>query len=130
MWDVRGGYVANRLFFDTAAALDPKAGARRARNYTRPMTRPLELATAWRTAGFERVTETTLFIRMEYVSFDDYWAPFEGKDGPQAEYVSTLSESERIRLRDAVQLAYLDGETDGPRSYLASAWAVKGVCPL
>lgn len=36
VWDARGGFVANRIFFDTAAALDPKAAERRARNYTRP----------------------------------------------------------------------------------------------
>ena len=85
VWDARGGYIANRLFFDTAAALDPKANERRARNYTRPMTRPGELAKAWRAAGFRDVVETTLGIRMEYASFDDFWAPALGKDGPQAE---------------------------------------------
>jgi hypothetical protein len=30
-------------------------------------------------------------------------------------------------LRDAVRAAYLDGEADGPRSYAALAWAVKGI---
>jgi len=28
-----------------------------------------------------------------------------------------------------VRAAYLDGEPDGPRSYAALAWAVKGVVP-
>jgi hypothetical protein len=32
-------------------------------------------------------------------------------------------------LREAVQLAYLDGEIDGPRSYAATAWVVKGTVP-
>ena len=58
-----------------------------------------------------------------------YWAPFDGKDGPQAEYVATLSDTERSRLCDALRLAYVDGETDGPRSYAALAWAVKGTVP-
>jgi ubiquinone/menaquinone biosynthesis C-methylase UbiE len=129
VWDARGGHVANRLFFDTAAAIDPQARLRRARNYTRPMTRPGELARAWRDAGFENVDETTLAIRMEFASFADYWAPFEGKDGPGAEYVATLGEVERSRLRDAVEAAYLDGEADGRRSYAALAWAVKGTAP-
>ena len=129
VWDARGGFVANRIFFDTAAALDLKAGERRARNYTRPMTRPGELGNAWRNAGFENVVESTLVIRMEFVSFSDYWAPYEGKDGPGAEYVGTLGNAERARLRDAVKLAYLDGEADGPRSYAALAWAVKGIAP-
>lgn len=87
VWDTRGGFVANRIFFDTAAVLDPRANERRARNYTRPMTRPGELANAW------------------------------------------LSAAERARLRDAVRLAYVDGEPDGPRSYAAVAWAVKGIAP-
>ena len=129
VWDARGGFVANRIFFDTAAALDPKASERRARNYTRPMTRPGELANAWLAAGFSEVVETALSIRMEFASFDDYWAPYVGKDGPNAEYVATLSDAERARLRDAVRLAYVDGEPDGPRSYAAIAWAVKGIAP-
>jgi len=129
VWDARGGFVANRIFFDTAAALDPRANERRARNYTRPMTRPGELVHAWRAAGFRDVIETTLCIRMEFASFDDYWAPYAGKDGPNAEYVATLSEAERARLRDAVRLAYVDGEPDGPRSYAGLAWAVKGIAP-
>lgn len=129
VWDARGGYVANRIFFDTAAVLDPKANERRARNYTRPMTRPGELAKAWLAAGLTNVVETTLSIRMEFASFDDYWGPYTGKDGPQAEYIVTLGDAERARLRDAVRLAYLDGEPDGPRSYAALAWAVKGIAP-
>jgi len=129
VWDVRGGWVSNRMFFDTAAMLDPEAGARRARNYTRPMTRPGELAKAWREAGFKGVEETTLTIRMEFTSFADYWGPYEGKDGPGAEYVATLEADARSRLREAVQAAYLDGEADGARSYAALAWAVKGRAP-
>jgi SAM-dependent methyltransferase len=129
VWDARGGLVANRMFFDTAAALDPKAAERRARNCTRPMSRPGELGRAWRAAGFTAVAETTVAIRMEFASFADYWAPYDGRDGPIADYVRTLGEVERARLREAVRLAYLDGEDDGPRSYAATAWAVKGVVP-
>jgi hypothetical protein len=51
------------MFFDTAAALDPKASERRAMNLTRPMTRPGDLATAWRDAGFKDVDETVLHNR-------------------------------------------------------------------
>lgn len=127
VWDARGGFVANRIFFDTAAALDSRANERRARNYTRPMTRPLELAKAWKAAGLTDVMEATLSIRMDYESFEDYWAPCEGKDGPQAEYVAALEKPARDKLKDAVRLAYVDGEHDGPRSFLAAAWAVRGV---
>lgn len=129
VWDARGGFVANRIFFDTAAALDPRANERRARNYTRPMTRPQELLRAWQAAGFRDVVDTSLAIRMEFASFEDYWAPYAGKDGPGAEYMACLNEAERTHLREAVRSAYLDGEADGPRSYAAIAWAVKGIAP-
>ena len=129
VWDVRGGFVANRLFFDTAAALDSRATMRRAKNYTRPLTKPGELAAAWRAAGFADIEEEQLFIRMEFANFEDYWRPYLGKDGPGAEYVGSLAADERSRLEAAVLSAYLDGEPDGPRSYAALAWAVKGKVP-
>ena len=129
VWDQRGGFVGGRMFLDTAAALDPKASELRAHHLTRPMTRPGELAHAWQAAGLAEVVATTLTIRMEFASFDDYWAPYAGKDGPHAEYVASLGPSQRALLREAVRSAYLDGEGDGPRSYAAMAWAVKGRVP-
>lgn len=129
VWDARGGFVANRLFFDTAAMLDTAAGVRRGRNYTRPMTRPGELLESWRKTSLLNVEAAELSIRMEFASFDDYWVPYVGKDGPGAEYVATLDAAGRTRLRDAVRDAYLDGEVDGARSYVAVAWAVKGTAP-
>lgn len=129
VWDVRGGFVANRLFFDTAAALDSHASVRRAKNYTRPLTQPGELVAAWRAAGFADVEEQQLSIRMEFADFEDYWRPYLGKDGPGAEYVGSLAPEDRSRIESAVRSAYLDGEPDGPRSYAALAWAVKGKVP-
>jgi SAM-dependent methyltransferase len=129
VWDVRGGFVANRMFFDAAATLDESGNQRRARNYTRPMTRPGELALAWHRCGFTGVRETALVIRMEFTSFNDYWTPYLGKEGPAAEYVASLDAEKQERLRDLVRAAYLDGEADGPRSYAAIAWAVSGSVP-
>ncbi len=128
VWDARGGYVANRIFYDTAAMLDPRANELRARNYTRPMTRPGELAAAWRQAGFENVQAEMLTIRMEFLSFDNYWNPLAG-EGLAAQYIKSLSIDHQHRLRDAIQKAYLDGEPDGLRTYAATAWAIRGIVP-
>lgn len=128
-WDTRGGFVAFRMIFDTAAMLDGRASESRARAYTRPLSRPGELARAWRDAGLIDVAQTMLTIRMEFSSFADFWAPSEGQDGPVAEYVATLDASSKIALRNAVRMAYLDGEQDGIRSYAATAWAVRGKVP-
>jgi SAM-dependent methyltransferase len=129
VWDTRGGYIANRMFWDTAAVLDPEADKRRARNYTRPMTLPGDLGRAWRAAGLTEVEETSLTIRMEFASFDDYWLPYLGKQGPIGDYIETLQADQRARLQDCLRRAYLDGAPDGPRSFAASAWAVKGRAP-
>jgi SAM-dependent methyltransferase len=128
-WDTRGGLVYYRMIFDTAAMLDQNANERRARAYSRPMTRPGDLARAWRDVGLIDVVQDTLTIRMEFASFADFWAPAEGKDGPVADYVGSLSADTKAKLRDAVELAYLDGEADGARSYAATAWVVKGEVP-
>lgn len=125
-WDTRGGFVAYRLFFDTAAAIEPGAMERRKRIYTRPMSRPGELAATWKSAGLIDVVQDAVTIRMNFSSFADFWAPYDGKDGPIAEYIATLSADVRAKVREAVERAYLDGEPDGPRSYTATAWVVRG----
>lgn len=129
VWDARGGFVAQRLVLDTAAALDPKADALRAQNCTRPMTRPGELALAWQAAGLDDIRETSLTIRMDYADFDDFWQPYGAGQGPVAAYVAGLDPAAQARLRGLVQRAYLDGDADGPRSYAATAWVVRGVAP-
>jgi ubiquinone/menaquinone biosynthesis C-methylase UbiE len=129
VWDARGGFVASRMFVDTAAAIEPSAAAMRARAFARPMTRPGELEAAWRKAGLVEIEATELTIRMEFASFEDYWTPYVGKDGPLAQYVSGLDDPTRETIRAAVRAAYLDSDPDGPRSYAATAWAVKGTAP-
>ncbi len=126
-WDTRGGFIALRMIYDAAAILDPNGQRARAAAYTRPMSRPGELARVWNDAGLTNVVQDALTIRMEFASFADFWAPVAGRDGPVAEYVGTLGADARERLREAVRLAYLDGETDGARSYAATAWVVKGI---
>jgi SAM-dependent methyltransferase len=40
VWDTYGGFVMQRMFWDTAALLDPAAEAGRAENYMRTAARP------------------------------------------------------------------------------------------
>ena len=128
-WDTRGGLVAHRMIFDTAAVFDRNGAERRARAHTRRMSLPGGLACAWRDAGMIEVVQDMLTIRMDFASFADFWAPAEGHDGPVADYVSTLDPKTKAKLRGMVKLAYLDDEEDGARSYAATAWVVKGKAP-
>jgi hypothetical protein len=117
------------MIFDAAAMLDESGREARAAAYTRPMSRPGDLGRVWHGAGLSDVVQDMRTIRMDFSSFADFWTPMEGKEGPVAEYVGTLSTDAKARLRDVVRLAYLDGEGDGPRSYAATAWVVKGRIP-
>lgn len=128
-WDTRGGFVAFRMILDAAAMLDPRGQAARARAYTRPLSRPGELAQAWQAAGLNDVVQDMRTVRMDYDSFADFWTPADGSEGPIAAFIGSLDSVTKTKLRDAVWLAYLDGDVDGPRSYAATAWVVRGTVP-
>ena len=114
VWDFRGGLTFLRVLGDTAAALDPGGVAFRAKQFSAPFTGPGELAAAWTRLGLGEVEQAALTIRMEFASFADYWEPWLGGQGTVGAYVAGLD-------------AYLAGGEDGPRSFAATAWAVRGV---
>jgi ubiquinone/menaquinone biosynthesis C-methylase UbiE len=130
VWDSSGGVVINRLFCDTAAALDPRGEEFRQTNSSRPMTHEGELEESWRQAGLHDVEASTLTVRMQFEAFEDYWGPYAGQDGPYAAYVASLEVAAQRDLAVAVRRAYLSGRPDGPRSFTASAWAVRGRVPM
>lgn len=127
VWDFPGGLVYQRIFWDTAAALDPAANRARARHYASPLTGPGELTGAFVAAGLEQTEGCSLTIRIEYRDFADYWEPIESAQGPVGDYVKNLPPDRLGALADAVLRAYLAGGPDGPRSMAATAWAARGV---
>jgi hypothetical protein len=78
MWDLRGGVVFGRMFWDTAAILDPGAVELRGKAFSRPITRQGGIAGELRAAGLQNVQETVLTIAMNFVDFEDFWAPVRG----------------------------------------------------
>jgi SAM-dependent methyltransferase len=128
-WDLRGGLPVFRMFWDTAAVLDPEAEQARASYQSGQLTGPGELAALWRSLGLREVEQTSLMIRMEFENFDDYWAPLLGKTGPAGAYLDALPEDKRNELARWLRAAYLGGGADGPRSFAAVAWACRGRVP-
>ncbi|HEX3862290.1 MAG TPA: methyltransferase domain-containing protein [Stellaceae bacterium] len=129
VWDFPGGLVYQRIFWDTAAALDPAADQARGRHYSSPLTGPGQLSAAFEAAGLRDVRATSLTIRIEYADFADYWAPIENAQGPVGDYVKGLPPDRLDALSAAVRRAYLSGGVDGPRSMAATAWAARGSVP-
>jgi SAM-dependent methyltransferase len=129
VWDFRGGLVYQRLFWDTAAGVDPDAADARDRLFSGAMARPDGLLEVFRRRGLSGVERTSLTIRMDYADFDDYWAPLLGGQGPVGTYVTGLAPERQRDIKARVRAAYLSGAPDGPRSMTAAAWAVRGVVP-
>ena len=129
LWDMRGGLPHFRMLFDIAAAVDE--GATRWRNgfFSAPGVRPGALVELWHHAGLADVVETTLTVRIQFPAFTDLWEP--ATNAPLiGSYLRTLPETMRQLIRDKVASAYLCGDPDGPRSFAATAWAVKGSVPM
>ncbi|MBB3656837.1 ubiquinone/menaquinone biosynthesis C-methylase UbiE [Rhizobium sp. BK650] len=129
VWDHYGGMSGMRMMWDTVAMIDANARAMRHRYCFQPMMRPGEMKASFAANGLVDVEETSLTIRMEYDSFDDYWAPIAAGEGPLGKYVAGLDAYTRTRVDTAVREAYEAGEPDGARSFASVAWACRGRVP-
>jgi hypothetical protein len=127
IWDFRGGLVYQRIFWDSAAAIDPAAGAARDKLFSHPLAQASGLLDLWRRAGLAEIELGSLTIRMDYADFEDYWDPLLAGQGPVGVYVQGLNLDLRERVKAQVMNAYLSGAPDGPRSLTATAWAVRGI---
>jgi ubiquinone/menaquinone biosynthesis C-methylase UbiE len=126
VWDFAGGLVYQRIFWDTAAALDADADRARARHFSSQLTRAGQLEAAFAAAGLREVESRPLTMRMRYAEFADYWEPIANAQGPVGDYVKRLTPPALAALAAAVERAYRSGGPDGPRSMAATAWAAKG----
>jgi SAM-dependent methyltransferase len=127
VWDFRGGLVYQRLFWDTAAGIDPGAAAARDKLFSGALALPDGLTALFTEAGFTDVRRDSLTIRMDYANFDDYWQPLLGGQGPVGSYVTALDGDKRREIENAVRRSYCSGAPDGERSMTATAWAVRGI---
>jgi trans-aconitate methyltransferase len=130
VWDFRGGLMSVRILMDTVALVDPDGEAFRAKQCSYPLTGPGELAAAWSEAGLKDVEQTSLTIRMEFASFDDYFQPWLAGQGTIGAYIGSRTPEQRTVIEHHLKLAYLAGGEDGPRSFAATAWAVRGTRDL
>jgi SAM-dependent methyltransferase len=127
IWDFRGGLVYQRIFWDSAAAIDPAAGAARDKLFSHPLAQASGLLDLWQRADLAEIELGSLTIRMDYSDFEDYWDPLLAGQGPVGVYVQGLDPELRKRVKAQVMKAYLSGAPDGPRSLTATAWAVRGI---
>jgi SAM-dependent methyltransferase len=123
VWDYAGKMELMRHFWDAAVALDPDA--RKLDEGPRfPLCRPEALTRLFSDAGLDSVATTALDVPTPFESFDDYWQPFLGGQGPAPAYAMSLDEAARTRLRERLRAA-LPARADGSIALTARAWAVR-----
>jgi ubiquinone/menaquinone biosynthesis C-methylase UbiE len=127
VWDHFGGLPVMRMVLDTMASLDATAIGLRSHYCFQPMMRPGEMRETFIAQGLTDVNETSLLIRMDYTSFEDFWQPIAAGEGPIGKYVAALDDPRRKQIDEAVRAAYEAGQPDGPRSFAAVAWACCGL---
>jgi hypothetical protein len=129
MWDVTGGMPIFRLLADTVALAVPGGREMRDRLYRVRLARPGRLGAALADAGLPPGPEAEITIRVDYPDTETFWTAWSGHSGVLGPFLAALPEKERLAAREAVADAYRAGSPDGPRSFTATALAVRAVKP-
>ena len=123
VWDYAGKMELMRYFWDAAADLNPDA-ARMDEGIRFPLCRPEALMALFAGAGLNGAVVTAIDVPTPFASFEDYWQPFLGGQGPAPAYAMSLDESTRARLRDRIR-ARIPVHADGSIPLTARAWAIR-----
>lgn len=127
VWDYSDGMDILRHFWDAAAALDDRAA--HLHEGTRfGLCRPDALRCGFEHAGLGDVAVTPIEIAAVFTTFEDYWEPFLGAQGPAPAYVASIPEDHRVRLRELLR-SRLPARSDGSIALRARSWAVRGTTP-
>lgn len=127
VWDYGDGMEMLRLFWDAAVGVDTEADLLDERHM--PYCGSGELSNLWMEAGYRNVEEAGLEVPLSFSSFDDFWSPFLGGQGPAGKYVSGLNIERREQLRKELMKLLLGGNADRPFRLRGRAWAVRGIRP-
>jgi SAM-dependent methyltransferase len=123
VWDYSGRMELMRRFWDVAGKLD--SGAATLDEGVRfPVCRPAALEQLFASAGLEAIEVSAIDIPTLFASFEDYWQPFLGGQGPAPAYAMSLDETARARLRDRIR-ERLPTQANGSISLTARAWAAR-----
>jgi len=123
VWDYAGKMELMRFFWDAAVELDPDA-AKLDEGVRFPLCRPEALADLFGGSGLKGVEVTAIDVPTPFASFDAYWQPFLGGQGPAPAYAMSLEEGRRARLRDRIR-ERLPVQASGSIGLTARAWAIR-----
>jgi SAM-dependent methyltransferase len=127
VWDYVGRMDMIQIYWDAARALDPgvksqDVGAGVA------ICQPIALQSLFEGGGLRAVTTEAIDIPMDFASFDDFWQPYLGGQGPAPAHAMGLTPPARARLCELLR-ARLPQRSDGSIRLAARAWSVRGQRP-
>jgi SAM-dependent methyltransferase len=123
VWDYAGEMQLMRYFWDAAVIFDPAAKELdEGRRF--PLCNRMSLLRLFRDAGLSQTEARSIDVPTMFRSFDDYWTPFLGGQGPAPGYAMSLSEDQRVELRELIR-SRLPINSDGGIDLIARAWAVR-----
>ncbi|RKZ98840.1 MAG: SAM-dependent methyltransferase [Gammaproteobacteria bacterium] len=125
VWDYTEKMEFLTQFWNVAVELNPKASNLHEANRFPEFTGE-GLEKLFEKAGLNNIETAPIDIDTTFKSFDDYWKPFLGGQGPAPSYVATLERVEIEKLRDTLK-DRLPIQTDGSIPMAARAWAAKGI---
>jgi len=123
VWDYAGKMELMRFFWDAAVELNPDA-VKMDEGIRFPLCRPEALMALFASAGLNGAEVTAIDVPTPFASFEDYWQPFLGGQGPAPAYAMSLDEIARARLRDRIQ-ERIPTTANGSISLIARAWAIR-----
>ena len=124
VWDYSGRMELMQHFWAAAESLDANVTPI-AEKHRFPGCRPEPLRVLFSDGGLDGIDVKALEVAMPFASFDDYWQPFLGGQGPAPAYAMSLDETARSRLCEALRNR-LPIQSDGSIPLAARAWAVRG----
>jgi len=124
VWDYADKMEVIKTFWDEAVNLDPSASDLH-EGLRFQLCNPVALRAAFEVAGFTEIQVSPIDLTANFDSFDDYWQPFLGGQGPAPAYAMSLTEDRRSQLRDSLKVRLLM-DKEGSFSLEARAWAVRG----
>lgn len=116
VWDHGGAAGPLAAFWRAARDLDPTVRDESGL----PGVREGHLQSLFAAAGMAAARSTVLRVAVECPTFDDWWIPFTLGVGPAGEYVASLTDEDRFRLRDHCYEAL----PSAPFAVNAAAWTV------
>ena len=124
VWDYADKMEFLRYFWDAVVQLDPESQI-----YDEgekfPICNPNKLQELFNSIGMKNIRNDEITIQTPFSSFDKYWKPFFGGQGPAGEYLASVNDEKQTQIAFQIENS-LPISTDGSITLIAKAFTIQG----